>query len=103
MLAVMYAFYEWSVESLNTQSDTRIDYICYNHGTDSLHYAILISRTGLVISSFNLLNLATPLLSYAVRLVLLFFVLLMSLLCYIYDATFILTLGYPLFTNTYVS
>ena len=22
---------------------------CYNHGTDSLHYAILISRTGLVI------------------------------------------------------
>ena len=24
-------------------------------------------------------------------------------LCYLYDAVFILTLGYPLFTNTYVS
>ena len=52
---------------------------------------------------FNLLNLATLLLSYAVRLVLLTFVLLSSLPCYVYDATFILTLGYPLFTNTYVS
>ena len=52
---------------------------------------------------FNLLNLATPLLSYAVRLVLLYFVLLSSLSCYHYDVTLILTLGYRLFTNTYVS
>ena len=44
-----------------------------------------------------------PLLSYAVRLVLLYFVLLSLLHCYVYDATSILTLGYPLFTNTYVS
>jgi hypothetical protein len=41
--------------------------------------------------SFNLLNLATPLLSYAVRLVLLIFVLLSSLPCYLYDAILILT------------
>jgi hypothetical protein len=41
--------------------------------------------------SFNLLNLATPLLSYAVRLVLLIFVLLSSLSCYLYDAVLILT------------
>jgi hypothetical protein len=41
--------------------------------------------------SFNLLNLATPLLSYAVRLVLLIFVLLSSLPCYLYDAVLILT------------
>jgi hypothetical protein len=40
---------------------------------------------------FNLLNLATPLLSYAVRLVLLIFVLLSSLPCYLYDAVLILT------------
>ena len=38
-----------------------------------------------------------------VRLVLLYFVLLSSLPCYDYDAVLILTLGYPLFTNTYVS
>ena len=75
---------------------------CYNHGTDSLHYAILISQTGLVIFLFILLNLAMPLLSYAVHLVLLFFVLLSSLPCYIHDAVLILTLGYHLFTNTYV-
>ena len=53
--------------------------------------------------SFYLLNLATPLLSYAVCLVLLLFVLLMLLPCYFYNAVFILTLGYHLFTNTYVS
>ena len=41
---------------------------------------------------FILLNLATPLLSYVVRLVLLYFVLLSSLPCYIYDAVLILTL-----------
>jgi hypothetical protein len=41
--------------------------------------------------SFNLLNLATPLLSYAVRLVLLILVLLSSLLCYLHDAVLILT------------
>jgi hypothetical protein len=40
---------------------------------------------------FNLLNLATPLLSYAVRLVLLIFVPLSSLPCYLYDAILILT------------
>jgi hypothetical protein len=40
---------------------------------------------------FNLPNLATPLLSYAVRLVLLIFVSLSSLLCYLYDAVLILT------------
>ena len=68
-----------------------------------LHYAILISQTGLVIFLFNLLNLATPLLSYVVHLVLLSFVLLSSLPCYKYDAVLILTLGYPLYTNTYVS
>jgi hypothetical protein len=39
-----------------------------------------------LLSSFNLLNLAMPLLSYAVRLVLLILVLLSSLLCYLYDA-----------------
>ena len=64
-----------------------------------LHYAILISQTGLVIFLFNLLNLATPLLSYVVHLVLLSFVLLLSLPCYIYDAILILTLGYPLYIN----
>jgi hypothetical protein len=42
--------------------------------------------------SFNLLNLATPLLSYAVRLVLLILVPLSSLPCYLYDAALILTL-----------
>jgi hypothetical protein len=41
--------------------------------------------------SFNLLNLATPLLSYAVRLVLLTLVPLSSLPCYLYDAVLILT------------
>jgi hypothetical protein len=41
---------------------------------------------------FNLLNLATPLLSYAVRLVLLILVPLSLLLCYLYDAVLILTL-----------
>jgi hypothetical protein len=41
--------------------------------------------------SFNLLNLATPLLSYAVRLVLRLLVLLSSLPCYLYDAVLILT------------
>jgi hypothetical protein len=40
---------------------------------------------------FNLLNLATPLTTYAVHLVLLIFVLLSSLLCYLYDAVLILT------------
>jgi hypothetical protein len=40
---------------------------------------------------FNLLNLATPLTTYAVRLVLLILVLLSSLLCYLYDAILILT------------
>jgi hypothetical protein len=45
----------------------------------------------LLFLSFNLLNLATPLLSYAVRLVLLTFVLLSSLPCYLYDAILILT------------
>jgi hypothetical protein len=48
-----------------------------------LHYANLIRRTGPYCFSFNLLNLATPLLSYAVRLVLLTFVLLSSLPCYL--------------------
>ena len=68
-----------------------------------LYYAILISQTGLVIFfSTYIPNLAMPLLSYVVRLVLLLFVLLSSLPCYIYDAVLILTLGYPLFTNTYV-
>jgi hypothetical protein len=40
---------------------------------------------------FNLLNLATPLTTYAVRLVLLIFVLLSSLPCYLYDTVLILT------------
>jgi hypothetical protein len=40
---------------------------------------------------FNLLNLATPLTTYAVRLVLLILVPLSSLLCYLYDAVLILT------------
>jgi hypothetical protein len=40
---------------------------------------------------FNLLNLATPLTTYAVHLVLLIFVLLPSLPCYLYDAVLILT------------
>jgi hypothetical protein len=56
-----------------------------------LHYANLIRRTGLIRFLFNLLNLATPLLSYAVRLVLLTFVPLSSLPCYLYDAILILT------------
>ena len=67
-----------------------------------LHYAILISQTGLVIFSSNLLNLATPLLSYVVHLVLLSFVLLSSLPCYLYDAILILTSGHPLYTNRYI-
>jgi hypothetical protein len=45
----------------------------------------------LFVFSFNLPNLATPLLSYVVRLVLLIFVLLSSLSCYLYDAVLILT------------
>jgi hypothetical protein len=56
-----------------------------------LHYANLIRRTGPYCFSFNLLNLATPLLSYAVRLVLPILVLLSSLPCYLYDAVLILT------------
>jgi hypothetical protein len=44
---------------------------------------------------FNLLNLATPLLSYAVHLVLLILVLLSSLSCYLYDAVLILTSDIP--------
>jgi hypothetical protein len=40
---------------------------------------------------FNLLNLATPLTTYAVHLVLLILVLLSSLPCYSYDAILILT------------
>jgi hypothetical protein len=56
-----------------------------------LHYANLICWTGLIRFLFNLLNLATPLLSYAVRLVLLTLVPLSSLPCYLYDAILILT------------
>jgi hypothetical protein len=56
-----------------------------------LHYANLMRRTGTICFLFNLLNLATPLLSYAVRLVLLIFVPLSSLPCYLYDAVLILT------------
>jgi hypothetical protein len=57
-----------------------------------LHYAYLIRRTGAYSFPFNLLNLATPLTTYAVRLVLLILVPLSSLLCYLYDAILILTL-----------
>jgi hypothetical protein len=56
-----------------------------------LHYANLIRRTGPIIFLFNLLNLAMPLTTYAVRLVLLIFVPLSSLPCYLYDAVLILT------------
>jgi hypothetical protein len=56
-----------------------------------LHYANLMRRTGLICFLFNLLNLATPLLSYAVCLVLLTLVPLSSLPCYLYDAVLILT------------
>jgi hypothetical protein len=56
-----------------------------------LHYANLIRRTGLICFLFNLLNLATPLLSYAVRLVLPILVPLSSLPYYLYDAVLILT------------
>jgi hypothetical protein len=56
-----------------------------------LHYANLIRRTGPICFLFNLLNLATPLLSYAVCLVLLTLVPLSSLPCYLYDAVLILT------------
>jgi hypothetical protein len=57
-----------------------------------LHYANLIRRTGpYIVFLFNLLNLAMPLLSYVVRLVLLIFVPLSSLPCYLYDAVLILT------------
>jgi hypothetical protein len=57
-----------------------------------LHYANLIRRrTGPICFLFNLLNLATPLLSYAVRLVLLILVPRSSLPCYLYDAVLILT------------
>jgi hypothetical protein len=56
-----------------------------------LHYANLIRRTGPICFPFNLLNLATPLLSYAVHLVLLILVPLSSLPCYLYDAVLILT------------
>jgi hypothetical protein len=51
---------------------------------------------------FNLPNLATPLTTYAVHLVLLIFVLLSLLPCYLHDAVLILTFRYPLFTNRYV-
>jgi hypothetical protein len=56
-----------------------------------LHYANLIRRTGLICFLFNLLNLAMPLLSYVVRLVLLILVPLSSLPCYLYDTVLILT------------
>jgi hypothetical protein len=56
-----------------------------------LHYANLIRRTGPIIFLFNLLNLAMPLTTYAVRLVLLIFVPLSSLPCYLYDSVLILT------------
>jgi hypothetical protein len=56
-----------------------------------LHYANLIRWTGPICFLFNLLNLATPLLSYAVRLVLLILVPRSSLPCYLYDAVLILT------------
>jgi hypothetical protein len=45
----------------------------------------------LFVFSFNLLNLATPLTTYAVRLVLLTLVPLSSLPCYLFDAVLILT------------
>jgi hypothetical protein len=49
------------------------------------------SDRALFVFSFNLLNLATPLTTYAVRLVLLTLVPLSSLPCYLYDAVLILT------------
>jgi hypothetical protein len=56
-----------------------------------LHYANLIRQTSPVIFPFNLLNLATPLTTYMVRLVLLILVPLSSLPCYLYDTVLILT------------
>jgi hypothetical protein len=56
-----------------------------------LHYVNLICQTDPVIFFFNLPNLATPLTTCAVRLVLLIFVLLSLLPCYLYDAILILT------------
>ena len=75
---------------------------CYNHGADSYIMQSWLVRQALLFS-FNLLNLAMPLLSYAVRLVLLLFVLLLPLPCYIYDAILIPTIGYPLYINQYIS
>jgi hypothetical protein len=64
---------------------------CYNMvRTPTLCKPDTSDRPYLFFSS-NLLNLATPLLSYAVRLVLLTLVLLSSLPCYLYDAVLILT------------
>jgi hypothetical protein len=61
------------------------------HGTDS--YIMQTSYVGqALLFSFNLPNLATPLTTYAVRLVLLIFVPLSSLPCYLYDTVLILTL-----------
>ena len=68
-----------------------------------LHYAILNSWTGLVIFfSTYLILVAMPLLTFIVQYIT-FIVLLILLSCYPYDAILILTLGYPLYTNWYIS
>jgi hypothetical protein len=68
------------------------DILCYNTVRTPTLCKPDTSDRPLFVFSFNLLNLAMPLLSYAVRLVLLIFVLLSSLPCYLYDAVLILTL-----------
>jgi hypothetical protein len=65
--------------------------ICYNTVRTPTLCKPDTSDRPLFVFSFNLLNLATPLLSYAVRLVLPIIVPLSSLLCYLYDAVLILT------------
>jgi hypothetical protein len=83
----------WVMATANLPSLSRLQSLasrCYNTvRTPTLCKPDTSDRP--LLFSFNLLNLATPLLSYAVRLVLLIFVLLSSLPCYLYDAVLILT------------
>jgi hypothetical protein len=82
-------YWSWNFEII-IQNKFSITYCCYNTvWTPTLCKPDTLDRP--LLFSFNLLNLATPLLSYAVRLVLLILVLLSSLLCYLYDAILILT------------
>ena len=68
--------------------------------TPTLCIPDMLDRPGYFLTSLS--NLAMSLIIYGAPCIT-YFVLLLLLPCYIYDAVLILTLGYPLFTNMYVS